>query len=143
MPRLEVKVKIDAPAKKIYEILNDDTLESLWNLTVDSNTIIEKDKYHVKSNVGDFISIITDRIENELISFKMEGAIFSSMGYNLKPIGGETEVIGWANFPNEKQRKVLETAGGVLLDSLKRFVEYLEDGGNIDTYEKKEVLVLP
>ncbi len=137
IPRIETKIEIDAPAKKVYDILDDASLGPKWNLAMKEFSEIEEGKYAVKSTVGDFTSIRTERVENERISMKIEGGIFTGMGYVLTPKGDGVEALLWGEFDDEKNEKMLLKAGELLLEGLKKFVEYIEAGGNIDEFEKK------
>jgi len=143
IPKLELKVDIKAPAKRIYAILDDDSIETKWNLSANKNEEIGPDKYSIKTTVGDVISTVSERVESKKLSYSIEGGFFSSMGYILNQKGSITEVLGWAEFDDEKDRKMLKKAGDILLKSLKSFVEYLEEGGDIDKYNKKQIMVAP
>jgi len=136
-----MRIEIASSAKKIYEILDNNSLESVWNITVNEVEEVETDKYFVKTTVGDVTSTVTERVENEKISFSIEGGIFSAMGYILNQKDNLTEVTGWAEFYNESSRKVLDKAGSMLLESLKNFVEFIEEGGKPEEYDKKQMLV--
>ncbi|MFW9949989.1 MAG: hypothetical protein ACFFKA_07680 [Candidatus Thorarchaeota archaeon] len=137
MPKFEIKLDVAAPSAKIYNILNDDSLETVWNLTVNESKKIGQDIYAIKSTVGNLTSIITERLKNKKISFKIEGGPFNAMGYILNPKGLETEITGWAEYANPNEEKMLRKAGEILLKSLKKFAEFLEGGGNPSTYRKK------
>lgn len=137
MPKFNIKMEIAAPPVRVYNILNDDSLETVWNLTVNESKKIGEDKYAIKSTIGDITSIITERAENQKISFKIEGGPFNSMGYILTPKGKGAEITGWAEFEDPNQEKMLRKAGEILLNSLKKFAEYLETGGSPETYNKK------
>ena len=138
MAKIERKVEINSSPKKIYDILNDETLEEKWNITVKKLTTIEPDKYSVKTTVGDIISTVTERVENERISMDIEGGPFSKMGYVLTPKGDSTEVMGWAEFEDPNQESILGMAGDMLLESLKKYVDHLESGGSPAEYNKKK-----
>jgi hypothetical protein len=138
LTRIERKIEIKTSPKKIYDILNNDELETVWNITVSESTEIAPDKYSIKSTVGDFISTVTERLENERISYSMEGSAFSKMGYILSSKGGESKVSIWAEIIDEKQEKMLEKAGEILLGGLKKFADFLEEGGNPDEFDKKK-----
>jgi len=73
----------------------------------------------------------------------IEGGIFTSMGYVLKSKDDLTEVVLWGEFDDEKNEKILVKAGELLLEGLKRFVEFIEEGGNLDDYDKKQISVAP
>ena len=138
MAKLERKIEINTTPDKIYGILNDPSLQTIWNITVKESTEIGTDKYSVKSTVGDLISTITERSQDERISYAMEGAPFDKMGYILTPKGDGTDATIWAEFEDEKQEKILAIAGEMLLESLKKFAEYREAGGAIEEYDKKK-----
>jgi len=137
MPKIERKIEINTSPKRIYDILNDDSLETVWNITVNESTEISPDKYSIKTTVGDMISTITERIPDERISFAIEGGPFSKLGYILTPEGDKTNAMIWAEIKDEKQGKILGVAGDMLLESLKKFAEYVETGGNPEVYKKK------
>ena len=107
LTRIERKIEIKTSPKKIYDILNNDELETIWNITVNESTTIAPDKYSVKSTVGDFTSTVTERLENEKISYSMEGSAFSKLGYIVSPKGDGSEVSIWAEIDDEKQEKCL------------------------------------
>ncbi len=143
MPRVEIKMDADASAKTIYDILMNDKLEPKWNLTVNENINIGPNKWEVKSTIGDLTSTRVEELENERVTYEIEGSIFTKMGFILKPKGNKTKVIGWGEFDDEKNKKILESAGGVLLEGLKRFSEYIEEGGNPESFDKKRLTVTP
>ena len=143
MPRVEIKMVADASAKTIYDILMNDELEAKWNLTVNENINIGPNKWEVKSTIGDLISTRVEEVENERVTFEIEGSIFTKMGYKLKPKGKKTKAICWGEFDDEKNKRILESAGGVLLEGLKRFSEYIEEGGAPESFDKKRLTVTP
>jgi len=138
MTRIERKIEIKTSPKKIYDILNNDELETVWNITVNESTTLAPDKYSIKSTVGDFISNVTERVENEKISFSTEGSAFSELGYIMSPKGSGSEVTIWGEIEDEKQEKMLMKAAEILLEGLKKFADFLEDGGNPDEFDKKK-----
>ena len=131
MPKIERKIEINTSPKRIYDILNDDSLETVWNITVNESTEISPDKYSIKTTVGDMISTITERIPDERISFAIEGGPFSKLGYILTPEGDKTNAMIWAEIKDEKQGKILGVAGDMLLESLKKFAEKLIEKGTM------------
>ena len=74
---------------------------------------------------------------------KIEGGIFTSMGYVLNPKGDIVEATIWGEFDEEKNEKMLIKAGEILLESLKRYVMFIEEGGNPENYDKKQITVAP
>ena len=138
MVHIERKVEINAPQNKVFEILDDTEISPIWNITVKEIEIIEpKKKGFVKTTVGDFTSIRTETVENKSISMIIEGGVFNKMGYVLAPKGNGTEATLWAEFDDQSQEKILLKAGEVLLNSLKKYAEYIESGGNPAEYKKK------
>ncbi|MBA7647107.1 hypothetical protein ES703_54877 [subsurface metagenome] len=134
---------MNATAKTIYDILMNDDLEAKWNLTVNENISIGPDKWEVKSTIGDLTSIRIEAKENERITFDIEGSIFNRLGYILKSKGDTTKAVCWGEFEDVKNKKLLESAGGILLEGLKRFAEFIEEGGDPERFNKKELTVTP
>lgn len=143
MPKVEVKMDANASAKTIYDILMNDDMEAKWNLTVNENISVGPNKWEVKSTIGDLTSTRVETDENKRISFDIEGSIFTKMGYILKPKGDTTKVSLWGEFDDEKNEKILVSAGGILLEGLKRFSEYIEEGGDAESFDKKQLTVTP
>ena len=143
MPRVEIEDDLNASAKIIYDILINDELEAKWNLTVNELKSIGPKKWEVKSTIGDLTSTRVEEVENEKISLDIEGSIFTKMGYILKPKGDLCHVQLWGEFEDEKNTKILTSAGGMLLDSLKRFAEFMEEGGDPENFDKKALTVTP
>jgi hypothetical protein len=143
MVKVEIKMDIEAPPKTIYDILMNDELESIWNLTVHENINIGEKKWSVKSTVGDLTSMRIEEVENKRITFDIDGSIFNKMGYVLTEKGDITGTSIWGEFDDENNRPILMKAGDILLRSLKRFSEFIEDGGNPEDFNKKELTVTP
>jgi len=143
MARVEIKSDVKASAKTIYDILMNDDFEAKWNLTVNENINIGPNKWDVKSTIGDLTSTRVEAKENERISFDIEGSIFNRMGYILKSKGDTTKAVCWGEFEDIKNKKLLESAGGILLEGLKRFAEFIEEGGDPERFNKKELTVTP
>jgi len=143
MPKIEIKMDIEAPPKTIYDILMNDELESIWNLTVHENINIGEKMWSVKSTVGDLTSTRIEEVVNKRITFDIDGSIFKKLGYIMTAKGDTTEVCCWGEFDDENNRSILEKAGDILLQSLKRFTEFIEDGGTPANFNKKELIVAP
>ena len=143
MPRVEIEEDMKASAKRIYDILINDEFEPKWNLTVNELQSIGPNKWEVKSTIGDLISTRVEEVENEKVSFDIEKSIFSKMGYILKPKRNVCNVLLWGEHEEEKNAKILTSAGGMLLDSLKRFAEFMEEGGDPENFDKKALTVTP
>jgi len=143
MHRVERKIDINASQKDIFDILDNTMISPKWNLAVKDLTEISEGKYAVKSTVGDFTTIRTEIVENEKLSMKIEGGIFTGMGYNLMPKGDMVEATLWGEFEDEKNEKILVKAGELLLQCLKNYAEFLEEGGNPDEFDKKQIMLAP
>ena len=141
MPRVERNIEINALQSNIFDILDDTSISPTWNLAVIEVEKISEGKFKIQSTIGDFTATRTETVENQSISVKIEGGIFNNMGYNLKPKGDVVEASIWGEFDDEKNEKVLIKAGELLLESLKRYAEFLEGGGNPDEYDKKQMTV--
>jgi len=137
MPRLEQKREMNAPVERVYEILNDLMILPRWNIVVTEISELEKDKYFVKSNVGDLTNIVIENIPNERITSDQEGSPMTKLGYILASKGEGVEVTLWGEFDEEAMRTVLEMAGELFLKSLKVYVDHVMAGGNPEEYEKK------
>jgi len=68
----------------------------------------------------------------------MEGGPFDKMGYILTSKGDGTNATIFAEFEDESRSQVLEVAGEMLLESLRKFAEYKEAGGDIEQFNKKK-----
>ncbi|MHA2179928.1 MAG: SRPBCC family protein [Promethearchaeota archaeon] len=144
MARVEREIEINTPQKRIFDVLNEAQLGPKWNLSVNEINEISEGKYAVKSTIGDFTSIRTETVEPERISFRIEGGIFNSMGYIINPPKGDmVEVKLWGEFDDEKNEKILVRAGEILLKCLKNFSEFLEEGGDPEEFDKKQITVAP
>lgn len=138
MVHIERKVDINSSKENVFTILDEPEKFPIWNITVKEVEIIEpKKKGFVKTTVGDFTSTRIETVENEKIFYNIDGGVFNKMGYQLVPKGDGTEVTLWAEFDDESQEKMLLKAGEILLNSLKKYAEYLEGGGDPEQYKKK------
>ncbi len=113
MPKVESNIEISAPPKKIWEFLENITLASKLNIT------------------------ITDRIENESLSLKVNHPDFNGYGYILKEKGDMTELSYWVDYKILKHEKIKKRSLTTILNGLKNFIEHLEDGGDPDEYIAK------
>ena len=141
--RVERHLDIEATPKKIFDILDDTLMSPKWNLATTEVSKISEGKFAVKSTVGDFTTIRTEAIENERISVNIEGGIFKSMGYILNPKENMVDVTIWGEFDDEKNEKILTKAGELLLESLNHYVVFIEEGGNPNDFDKKQITVAP
>lgn len=138
MPRAERKIEINAPPERVYSILEDSLSYPIWNIVVNEIKEIGPDKYFSKTNIGDITSTIKERVPNERISSTQEGSPMTAYGSVLIPKGNLTEVTLWAEFDKEENEKMLLKAGEIYLNSLKKYSEYVEQGGDPSKYDKKK-----
>ena len=143
LPRVERNIEINAPQKDIFNILNNTMIGPKWNLAVNEVTKITETEFAVKSTVGDFTTIRTETVDPERLSMNIDGGIFNSMGYILNPKGDIVEATIWGEFDDEKSEKILVKAGELLLKCLKNYAEFLEEGGNPENFDKKQITVAP
>ncbi len=141
--RVERNIEINTSQKRVFDILDDAMLGPKWNLAINELTKISENTYAAKSTVGDFTSIRTETVEPDKISMRIEGGVFNSMGYILNPKGDMVNATIWGEFDDEKNEKMLVKAAEILLKGLKNFAEFLEDGGNPDDFDKKQITVTP
>ncbi len=136
MPLIELKIEINSPVEKIYEILNDYLALPRWNIVVTECTQLEPKKYFLKTNVGDVTNTEIENIPREKMTSLQEGSPMQKMGYVFEDKGDSTIVTLWAEFEMEDQRNIMEMAGDLFLKSLKVYADYLASGGNPKEYKK-------
>jgi len=142
--RIEKKIDISSTPKRIYDNVIDGEIITKWNLGIDDIEEREEGKkFLLKSNVGDILITSWDLVENEKATWHMENSDMNSIGYILKPKGDIVETTVWVDFDNKKLKKSFEKAGDLTLKSLKNFIDYLEEGGDIEDYDKKQLMVSP
>lgn len=137
MPRVEKTIEISASQDKIFEIIDDDDNYAKWNIVVNEVTKLGEGNYFFKTNVGDITSTRIETNPPNSLSASQEGSPMTSLGYVLKPKGNVVEATIWSEFEDASQEPVLGIAGEMLLKSLKKYAEYLEQGGNPDEFSKK------
>ncbi len=138
MPRAEREIEINAPPERVYGILEDSLSYPVWNIVVNEIKEIGPDKYFSKTNIGEITSTIKEQVPNKRISSTQEGSPMTAYGNILEPKGDITSVTLWAEFEDEKDEKMLVRAGEIYLKSLKKYAEYLEEGGDPKAYDKKK-----
>jgi len=141
--KIEKKIEIKSSASKIYEVVTDEDVVSLWNPSVDSVSQPSEDKYFLKTSVGDLNIVSWETVENERATWTLDMSNLNQIGYVLKSMGEMVEVTLWIDFDNKKLKKGYIKVGELVLNGLKRYVEFLKDGGDPKEYDKKAVLVSP
>ena len=142
--RVEKKIKLNQKPEFCYQIVADGAIETRWNPTV--NDIIEKEegqKYLLKSKVGDILVVGSENVENEYITWHIENSDMDAIGYIVEPKGDMTEVTVWTEFENKKLRKGYEKVADLVLKGLKNYVNFIEEGGNPEDFDKKQIMVSP
>lgn len=143
MPILERKIEINAPVTRIWEVLSDIEHFPKWNFSITELKELGPDKFSIKSNVGNYTTTITEHIENERISAKVDHPQFMRYGYVLKEKGDVTELSHWMEYEAITHEKIQARSHEIILKEIKNYTEYLEDGGDPDEYDRKQILVKP
>lgn len=143
MPKIERNIEIDASSKKVWEVLSDIEHIPKWNIGIKEIKELEPNKYSIKSTMGDYNSTTIDRIENKQITSKVEHPEFTGYGYILNEKGAITELSYWVDVPMITREKIQARSLEITLKDIKNFVEYLEDGGDPDEFDRKQILVKP
>ncbi len=143
MTKVNAKIEINAPSNKIYNNIINLSLISKWDPSIKEIKEISPGKRAVKTMNEDYTFTIIEQKENEGITCKAESENFNSFGYVLKTKGNMTEVTSWIDYKIVEHEKILQRGIKYILGGLKGFVEFLEDGGDPDDYDKKQILVKP
>ena len=142
--RMEKKIEIKSSPKRIYDILIDAEIITKWNIGVNEIKNKEEGKeFHLKSSIGDIIIVDWEQVENESVTWHMKDSIMNSIGYILEPKGDIVETTLWVDMDSEKLAKGYEKVGELTLKALKNFVDFLEEGGNAEDFDKKQLMVSP
>ncbi len=140
--RMVKKIEIKSSPKRIYDILIDAEIITKWNIGVDEIKDKEEGKeFHLKSSIGDIIIVDWEQVENESVTWHMKDSIMNSIGYILEPKGDIVETTLWADMDSEKLAKGYEKVGELTLKALKNFVDFLEEGGDPEDFDKKQIMV--
>jgi len=140
--RMEKKIEIKSSPKRIYDILIDAEIITKWNIGVDEITEKEEGKeYLLKSSIGDILIVDAEQVENESATWHMKNSTMNSIGYILEPKGDIVETTLWVDLDNKKVAKGYEKIGELTLKGLKNYVDFLEEGGNPEDFDKKQVKV--
>ncbi len=140
--RMENKIEIKSSPKRIYDILIDAEIITKWNPGVDEITEKkEGEEFFLKSSIGDILIVGWEQVENERATWHMKNSTMNSMGYVLEPKGDIVETTLWVDLDDKKLAKGYEKVGELTLKGLKNFVDFLEDGGNPEDFDKKQVMV--
>lgn len=128
---------IKASAETIFKIIDDDMEYARWNLVVKKVEKLGEGEYLFKSTVGDVHSFRVETIPHERLSARQEGSPITALGYILNPKGDATETTLWAEFEEAEQEMVLGIAADMFIECLRKYAEYIENGGKPDEYNKR------
>ncbi len=140
MPKLERKIKIESTPENIYKILIDGLNTPKWNPSVTAVTPLDDDKIQLETDVGGITIIKTETDENKSATWYTEKSDMNSIGYILTPRANKTEVEIRTEFDDKKLSKLYKNTADTILTGLKKYVDYIEDGGDPALYKKWEVL---
>ena len=140
MPKLERKIKIESTPENIYKILIDGLNTPKWNPSVTAVTPLDDDKIQLETDVGGITIIKTETDENKSATWYTEKSDMNSIGYILTPRANKTEVEIRTEFDDKKLLKLYKKTADTILTGLKKYVDYIEDGGDPALYKKWEVL---
>jgi len=140
LPKLERKIKIESTPENIYKILIDGLNTPKWNPSVTAVTPLDDDKIQLETDVGGITIIKTETDENKSATWYTEKSDMNSIGYILTPRANKTEVEIRTEFDDKKLSKLYKNTADTILTGLKKYVDYIEDGGDPALYKKWEVL---
>ncbi|MFX0020782.1 MAG: SRPBCC family protein [Candidatus Hermodarchaeota archaeon] len=143
MPKIERNIEINASSKKVWEVLTDLEHFPKWNISIKEINELESNKYFIKSTMGDYTSTNIERIENKKTTSKADHPEFTEYGFILNEKADITELSYWVDVPKITREKIQARSLEITLRNIKNFVEYLEDGGDPDEYDRKHILVQP
>jgi len=143
LPKLERKIKIESTPEKIYKIVSDGLNTPKWNPSVTAIAPIEDEKFQLDTDLGGITVVKTQNDENKSTIWYTEKSDINSIGYNLTPKAYQTEVTIWTEFEDKKLSKLYKKTADTILDGLKKYVDYIEKGGEPSLYKKWEALTTP
>ncbi len=143
LPKLERKIKIESTPENIYKVVSDGLNTPKWNPSVTAVMPIEEGKFQLDTDLGGIIINKTQNDENKSTIWYTEKGDMNSIGYILSPKADQTEVTIWTEFEDKKLSKLYKKTADTILDGLKKYVDYIEKGGEPSLYKKWEVLTTP
>ena len=136
MPKIARNIDIKTNPEKIYNILTDGEQTVKWNPIVNEITLLEEQKYLLKSTIGDMTINKIEKVKDVYVKWRMEQSDLNSMGYILEEKLPISKVELWVEFENKTLKKKFKEAADLTLEGLKKYVEFIETGGNIKEYDK-------
>ncbi|MBY9014338.1 MAG: hypothetical protein KGD68_01470 [Candidatus Lokiarchaeota archaeon] len=136
MPKIAENIEIKTNNEKIYNILTDGKQTVEWNPIVNDITPLEENKYLLKSTIGDMTVNKIEKVKDIYVKWRMEQSDLHSMGYILEEKLPISKVELWIEFEDKKFKKKYKEAADLTLKGLKKYIEFIEAGGNIQEYDK-------
>jgi len=136
LPKIARNIDIKTNLEKIYNILTDGEQTVKWNPIVNEIAKLEENKYLLKSTIGDIIINKIEKVKDLYVKWRMEQSDLHSMGYILDEKLPIAKVELWVEFENKKFKKKFKEAADLTLEGLKKYIEFIEAGGNINEYDK-------
>jgi hypothetical protein len=140
MPKLERKIEIETTPDKIYNIVIDGLNTPIWNPIVSAINPIDDDTNQLETDIGLVTIVKVETEENKAATYHMEKSDMNAIGYIMTPKTDTTEVKIWTEFDDKKLSKLYKKTADRVLVGLKKFAEFVEEGGNPKRYEKSEIL---
>jgi len=137
MPKIARDIEIKTNLEKIYTILTDGEQTVRWNPIVNEIEILEGRKFLLKSTIGDMTINKIEKVKDVYVKWKMEHSDLHSMGYILREKLPISKVELWVEFEDKKLKKQFKEAADLTLEGLKKYIEFIEAGGNILEYSKQ------
>jgi uncharacterized protein YndB with AHSA1/START domain len=139
LPKIAKSIEIKTNLEKIYMILTDGEQTVKWNPIVKEIKPLGEKKFLLKSTIGDMTINKIEKVKDVYVKWKMEQSDLNSMGYILDEKLPISRVELWVEFENKTFKKKFKEAADLSLEGLKRYIEYIEDGGNIIEYNKQAI----
>jgi hypothetical protein len=144
LPKLERKIKIESIPENIFKVVTDGFNTPKWNPAVDSVIEIDDKKFKLETDLGPILINKIETDKNKSTTWYTESSTMHIIGYNLNPKKEkETEVVIWTEYDDKSQSKLFKQTADLILEGLKNYVEYIDTGGDPDTYKKYEVITTP
>jgi len=139
LQKLKKKIEIESSPEKIYNIIKDGIITPKWNPTVSAISFEDKTTL-LETDFGVMKIVNAEYDKNKSTTWFMEKSNMNSIGYILTPKKKATVVTLWTEFNDKELFKIFKKSSDLLLVGLKRYIEFLEKGGNSDHYNKWEFL---
>jgi len=136
LPKIARNIDIKTNPEKIYNILTDGEQTVKWNPIVNEITQLEENKYLLKSTIGDMVINKIEKVKDVFVKWRMEQSDLLSMGYILNEKLPVSKVELWVEFEDKTFKKKFKEAADLTLEGLKKYIEFIEAGGNIKEYDK-------